>query len=146
MEMLLLLGVCLAAALLFHALFSVWQSAQADRRADRSVEESHALLVLDALVEERHRILGEMRTVTLDRDTEKIDEAEYTRSYRALERDMFKVLKNLQQIRGDETDLAAADAAIDTVFSDAEARRNTQGWSPAALARHGGPAPTEVQA
>lgn len=145
MEMLLMLFVCAAIALLLNAVFRSWRLARADIYADRSVDEAHALTVLDALVEERHRILAQMRTLGLDRDTAKIDDAEYKRSYRQLERQMFRILKQLQTIRGSDEDLDEADEALDKAFETVAAKQNTEGWSAAALARHGGQLPSEVQ-
>ncbi|TVQ95293.1 MAG: hypothetical protein EA398_18025 [Deltaproteobacteria bacterium] len=117
-----------------------------DRALDTTVEVDDARLRLRELTERKAVLVELLRTTEDDFASEKIIEADYRRTRRSLEREALGVMRAIEELRGEEDDLAAADAALEDVRSRV-ARESADGegrWSAAALRRHGGVAPAKT--
>jgi hypothetical protein len=106
---------------------------------DPTLTEDADMARLDDLVARKQAILRSIRSAELDLATEKIANEEYERIRSRLERDAVRVLRELERVRGTDSDLAHAEEAVRR--SVAAIEDDTSEWSAAARLRHGGTLP-----
>lgn len=134
-----LLSVAIAAVSLVRAVRIV-----ANPSAHNStIAEDRRTLQFAELTARKRILIDAIRSTNLDLETSKISAADRDRTVARLEREAAVVLRELEQVAGADVDEAAAAAAIKAAVQTARlaAGDGAEGWSPAALARHGGRAP-----
>jgi len=137
------LGVLLCVTA-FRRAFVVWRETHT---RDVSVQEDRDAAWLAELLERKELIMGAIRSTKLDLATSKISQEDHDKTVKRLELDAVRVMRSLDEIRGAEDDLGAADAELDRLLVRARDARDTQeeGWSPAARLRHGGQRPAATE-
>lgn len=96
---------------------------------------------LDDLVARKQVILRGIQTANLDRQTAKIADEEHARIVARFEREGAKILRELDAVAGSDEDRDAARAALDAALASVARPDEGEGWSQAAMMRHGGQAP-----
>lgn len=115
----------------------------ATRGADASLAEDPDAALLGRLAERREIIMQLMLSTTLDFEMGKITADDRDKTLERLKREGVAVAKRMQSLAGSDDDLAAVDRDLKSAALETDAN---EAWSPVALARHGGAAPSTVEA
>ncbi len=147
METVVLVLAAAALALIVRSALGVARIIRGRSTADTTVREDREVWEFQELLARRDAVAAALRAAELDAATGKIASSERERVMVRLEREAAAIMRRIEALEGRDEDRAAAAAELASMLATIEARGagGAEGWSPAALARHGGRNPAEAQ-
>ena len=138
MELVALVILALAVALVFTAASGIVSIARTDPRAFGTLAEDDDATELGNLAERKEMVMQLMLSTQLDRQTDKISDDDFDKTMARLKREAVAVMKRMDELGGEVDDIERANEELAGFVAQAKSAEVDGQWSPAARVRHGG--------